>query len=409
MEVANLIGSFDVGSNYIKTALANFSGGTLRLIGVGVSPTRGFKNGHIVNRTQFINSLEMAYNQAKPKGRTNYIPFFINLATDNIKIEKVSFPFKLGDKPREIHQKHLNEIERMLIRQSQSNKEHILNVIKHSWVVDDISEISDPVGLDARNITLEAIILSCSVKIIEEYKRCLEELKLKLSGFIPEPIALGKALLDQSEVEEGVAILDFGGPNTHISIFKNGNICDFTTLPLGADHITSDISICLKTSIQVAEELKRKYGNLPSSSEEAKKVVIVPCNNSPEKQNISLSFLGEIIQARVEEILNFAKEYLEKSGYLRKLKAGIVLTGGGIMVAGLKELAEEMLEMPARIGRIKLLGFEELEKSSSLYSVASGLLIAGLEKDQGTYKKSNGEQKLKRIYKGFKRLVDQLF
>jgi cell division protein FtsA len=204
---------------------------------------------------------------------------------------------------------------------------------------------------------------------------------LLVGDTVLEPIAVGEAILTEDEKELGCVLVDIGGGKTNLAIYHHGAVRHSVVVPLGGELFTSDIAVGLRTSIPEAERLKREQGCALSSMAQNDEVFEVAGMGSRQPRAIAQTVLSDIIQPRAEEIVHLVRNEIRNSGYERQTGAGVVLVGGGAMLRGLVELAEEILDLPVRIGTSS--GFSEslLEKMPQLmgpeFTTVTGLVLYG--------------------------------
>lgn len=282
-----------------------------------------------------------------------------------------------------------------------SNNE-ILDVCLKEFIIDNQRGIKEPAGLKGLRLEAKVILVCAFSPILEDLEKTVEEAGFEIEAIIPSPLACSRAVLNSEQKELGAAVLDMGNATTSLSVFKEGNLIDFAIFPLGSSNITNDIAIGLREEIAVAEQIKKEFNvfqNLKTKEKNKKTISKI----FEKETSFPKNFLKQIIMARVSEMfLEIAKE-LKKISKDIVLPAGVVLTGGGSGLPGLKEFARQKLGLPCQVSGPKgIHGTDEAD-----FSTAAGLLLSGFDLiDKETLEnRKDGKQglgiKLKKIFKIF--------
>jgi cell division protein FtsA len=257
----------------------------------------------------------------------------------------------------------------------------ILHVIPRSYTVDGDEGVRDPLGMQAYRLEVESHIITGATSSIHNLVKCVQATGVGIDALVLEPLASGEAVLTDVEREMGVILADIGGGTTDIAIFIEGSIWHTAVLPTGGEHITNDIAVGLRTPFTTAEELKIKHGHARPESLSPNETLDVAMFGEGERQSVPRQFLSQIIEARVEEIFDLILQEIKRSGYDGLLPAGVVLCGGTADLAGIRDLAREMLNLPVRVGAPQdLQGLVDI-LGSPAYATSIGLLRWGLHHD----------------------------
>ncbi|MCC2631767.1 MAG: cell division protein FtsA, partial [Patescibacteria group bacterium] len=255
----------------------------------------------------------------------------------------------------------------------------ILHAIPRSYSIDGQTGITDPVGMSGIRLEVETEVISGANASIKNLAKCLSQAGIAITDMVFTPLAASRSLLSKRQKEIGVAVIDIGGGTTDFVVFEEGDILHAGVLPIGATHITNDIAIGLRTSIDTAEVLKVKYGTaLPDNFTD--EVVDLRKINKNEEGEAGIKYISQIIEARLNEILLMIRDELRKVGRDGMLPAGIILTGGGAKQEGIVELAKDTLRLPVQIGEVNhdVAGMVD-NLSDPMYSASVGLMLWGLE------------------------------
>jgi len=229
--------------------------------------------------------------------------------------------------------------------------------------------------MSGSRLEAEVLVVTGAMTAVRNIYKSVQNAGYEVANLILESLACGRALLNPSEQETGVAIINLGGGITDIAIFCDGSIRYNVTLAVGGRNITSDIAIGLRTPIDAAEEIKTTYGSMQATLQERKGPISVPGVGDRPPREVSPVLLASIIEPRAEEIFELTLREIKKTPYHELLTSGIILTGGGALLPGMLELAERIFDLPVRIGRpTGVEGMKDLAASPA-HTTAVGLLL----------------------------------
>jgi len=262
-----------------------------------------------------------------------------------------------------------------------SKNGEIIDVFPKEFIVDGEGGLKQALGLEGVRLEAETLILCGFSPYLKNSSQTILDSGLQISELIPDPLASARAVLTLREKELGVCVLDIGAGTIGMAVFEEGNLIHAAVFPFGSDHITSDIAICLKTDIDTAEKIKLEFGSckIPCSKKEKKTEKKIKIEGE-EPIVFSRKELTDIIEARVLEVFDLVNKELKKIFRQARLPAGIVLTGGGARLPGIKEIAKKELKLPCRIGTAQ--GFPNFQAEPS-FSTLYGLILEGLDLEEG--------------------------
>ncbi|WP_297058947.1 cell division protein FtsA, partial [Thermosulfurimonas sp.] len=251
----------------------------------------------------------------------------------------------------------------------------ILHVLPQEYSVDRQSGILHPVGMSGVRLEARALLVEASASAVQNLLKCANWAGLEVSAVVLQALASAEAVLTPEEKELGVALIDFGGGTTDIAVFAEGSLRYTASVPVGGDLLTTDLTVGLKAPRAAAERIKETYGVCLPELVENDETLEVPSLGQKPPRRISRRILAEILEPRVQELLEILNTNLEHSGLKGRLSAGVVITGGSALLAGLPEFAEQIFELPVRIGYpARLSGLGE-EVNHPRLSTAVGLLL----------------------------------
>jgi len=273
-----------------------------------------------------------------------------------------------------------------------SKNGEVIEVFPKEFIVDGEGGLKQVLGLEGVRLEVETLILCGFSPYLKNSSQTILDSGLQVSELIPDPLASARAVLTPREKELGVCVLDIGAGTIGMAVFEEGNLIHAAVFPFGSGHITGDIAICLKTDIDTAEKIKLEFGTVHYIKKKAEKKIKI---DGEEPIVFSRKELADIIEARVLEVFDLVNKELKKISRQGRLPAGIVLTGGGARLPGIKEIAKKELKLPCRIGIAQ--EFPNFQADPSL-STLYGLILEGLDLEEEGSKPRNILRKILRIF-----------
>jgi len=370
-----IITAVDIGTSKTVALIARcLSPGDVELIGVGITGSSGIKSGGVTNIEKTAHSIKEAIEEAEIMAGLETSEVIINLTGKHIKGDNSIGVIAVTNKDRIIGQGDILRV----IEAAQSIRipadQEILHVLSKHFKVDDQTGIKDPSGMVGVRLEADVHIVTGSTTYIQNTEKAVHQSGLRVADKILSSLASSYSILTESEKELGVAIADIGAGVIDLIIYVDGGVSYTATICIGAHHMTQDISIGLKTPIEAAEILKKRYGTVLTNEVDPDEMIEVPSVGERAPRMNSRRDLAEIMQARMRELLELIDHELMKSGQKNMLAGGILFTGGGALVDGLIPLAEEVINLSVSIGQPK--GFTGIiEKiSSPVFATATGLI-----------------------------------
>ncbi len=261
----------------------------------------------------------------------------------------------------------------------------VLHILPQEYIIDDQDGIKEPLGMSGVRLESKVHIVTGAVASAQNIIKCCNRTGLNVADVALEPLASAEAVLTPEEKELGVALVDMGGGTTDIALFHDGAVKHTVVLAIGGNHLTSDIAAGLRTPIGEAERIKQKYGYARTSMVTEDERVEVPSVGGRNFRTISRQILSEIIEPRMEEILQLIQREIAKSGYQESLASGVVMTGGSTLLPGIIEMAEEVLGVPVRLGVPTRVGGLMDVVSSPIYATGVGLVLYGMKRQDKNF------------------------
>jgi cell division protein FtsA len=358
--------------------------GQLEITGMGMRPSSGLRKGVVVNIEATVESIVATVDAAEMMCGREIKFCWPGIGGNHIDCVNSRGVVAVTNKNKDMREIGSFDIERVL-EAAQAvaipMDRQILQVIPQSYIVDNQRGIRDPLNMIGVRLESEVHIITCSVTSKQNLIKCVNGAKLIVNDLILQTLAAGRAVLTPEEMEMGVALIDMGGGTTDMLVYSEGSPFFNASVPAGGSLITSDLSKLKNISIETAERIKVDAGCCWAGLLDRDDNIIVPGVGGRPPLPIPKSQLLAIIQPRMEEIFMLVKDKLDKISLNRPLGGGIVLTGGGALLAGAAELAADIFRLPVRIGSpLPIAGLVD-EYRTPVYSTAVGLLLSGYERE----------------------------
>ena len=353
--------------------------GVLEIIGVGVAPSSGLRRGVVVNIESTLASVSQAVEAAELMSGREVREVFCGAAGASVEGINSRGVVAVTGRGREITREDVDRVIEAARAVVIPMDREILHVIPQSFIVDDQKGIRNPIDMIGVRLEAEVHIITGSVTTAQNLVKCVNRAGFKVDRLMLQCLAAARAVLTNDEKELGCLLVDLGGGTTDVLVYSEGAPYFSSVLPVGGAQVTNDLSIMLSVPMDAAERLKRESASAWTESVEPDETVIVPGVGGRSPAETPRRKLSSIVQPRMEEIYGMVRERVEKMGYWDRIKGGVVLTGGGALMQGAPELAQEILQMPVRIGNPITLGGLVEEYRSPLYATAVGLVLLGAE------------------------------
>lgn len=378
-----LIVGLDIGTTKVVCIVGevNLSAGMdesqIDIIGFGQAPSTGLRKGVVINIDSTVEAIRKAVKEAENMAGIKIHSAYVGIAGTHIKSFNSSGVVAVKDKEITEHdvQRVIEAAQAVVIPQDRE----VLHVIPQEFIIDDQDGIRDPIGMNGVRLEAKVHIVTGAISTAQNLIKCANRAGIQVTKLCLQPIASSSAVLSHDEKELGVALVDIGGGTTDIAIFREGALLHTSVLPVGGVHITNDISVGVRASIDAAEKIKIAHGCALASMVKEDETIEVPAVGEGKPRVVSRKILSEIIEPRVEEIFSLIQNEITRSGYSDVLAAGMVLTGGTTLLQGMIELGDFFFEIPLKRGMpIRLGGLKEVVHSPK-FSTAVGLLKYGAD------------------------------
>lgn len=355
MSQNDIIVGLDVGSTSIKIAVGQHSTGEgnkvkLHIISAVEQPAEGINRGVITSIEEAVASVTKALDQAEKLTGVPIEQAWVSISGGHIISQISKGVVAVSKTDGEIREEDYERALEAAKAVTTPPNYEILHVIPRSFTVDGQSGIKDPIGMTGVRLEVETYIIMGLSSQVKNLTKCIYQTGLDIEDLVLGILATSEAILTNRQKELGVAVVNIGGSTTSVAIFEQGDLLNTTILPLGSEHITSDIAIGLRTSIDIAEAIKIRYGIASAKELDKKSEFNLNEFDEHEEGLVSRKYLSEIIEARVEEIMEKVDQELKRIDRSGALPAGVILTGGGAKLPKIVDVCKRKLRLPACLG-----------------------------------------------------------
>ncbi len=380
-ETSNLIAAIDIGTTKIVAVVGRKGlDGKLQVIGIEKVVSTGIKRGVVLNIDETVNAIKELVFNVEAKHGVKLYEVYVGIAGQHIKSLQ-NKGIRYIEINHEITQYDVDQMYNDNFKIPLEAGENILHVFSQDYVVDNETGVKMPIGMSGRRLEGNYHVVLGRVLSVNNIEKCINRVGLKLNHLILEPMASARAVLTAEEKEAGVVLVDIGGGTTDVAIFYDGVIRHTAVIPFGGNVVTSDIKEGCGVLQKQAESLKTQFGSALGDLEREDKVVTIPGIEGWEPKEISFKSLAYIIQARMEEIVDYVMYQIEYSKLYDKLGAGIVITGGGALLKNLPQLIKYRTGLEVRLGIPNkfLAGSNLPDVAKPIYATSIGLLLSAID------------------------------
>ena len=375
MQGPELIVGLDIGTTKICAVVGEVSGDGINIIGIGTHPSIGLRKGVVVNIEATVESIQKAVEEAELMAGCEISSVYAGIAGGHI--TGFNSHGIIAIKGPEITQSDVDRVIEAARAVAIPMDREVIHVLPQEFIVDDETGIQNPVGMTGVRLETKIHIVTGAVASAHNIVKCTNRAGLDVCDIVLESLASGESVLTKEEKDQGVALLDLGGGTSDLAVFSKNNIRHTFVLALGGNNLTNDISIGLRAPTAEAEKIKKKYGTCLSSLIAADDTIEVPGMGGRKSRKLPRQILGEILEPRMEEIFTLIKREISRAEMEKMITAGVVVTGGTALLDGVTEIAESVLDVPARLGRPQGIGGLVDVVNNPMYATAVGLVMFG--------------------------------
>src|ERR671938_179573 len=366
----------DVGTSRVTAVVGeSMDDGMLGIVGIGVAESRGIKRGVVVNVDAAVDSIKKAIEEAELMAGVDIDSVHLALSGPHIKGFNSRGVIAVAGKNREITREDVRRAIEAAEAVTLPSGREILHVLPQDFVVDEQDGIGAPVGMTGARLEVNVHIVTGSQSSTQNIVACVNRAGVAVAETVVEQLAASEAVLTDDEKELGVALVDIGGGTTDIAIYERGSLWHTAVVGVGGDHLTNDIAVGLRTPVPDAEKIKRKCGCALSPMVDEDETMEVARVGGRKPRVMARRILSEILQPRAGESFHLVWDEIRRAGYEKSLNSGIVLTGGGAILEGMPEIAEQIFDLPVRRGSPAGVGGLADHVTNPEFATATGLVL----------------------------------
>ena len=323
------IAAIDVGTTKVCTIVAEVTPQQqLRILGVGIGPSAGLSRGMVDNIQAAIEAIASSVERAERASGTRIASAQVGIAGPHVSSMNSRGIVAIADPRHPITEDDVGRAMESARIVNVPNNREVIHVVPRYYLVDGQDHVVNPNGMFGSRLDVETHIVTASTSAMNNLAQCVEGAGVRVDSLILEPLASAKAVVEQEELDQGVAVIDVGGGTTDIGVYINGAIVHTAVLPIGGMHMTKDLVVALRVPQPAAEQAKREYGQAIPSLVDEDEEIEVDAFGADGTKTVSRRLMAEVLQARCEELFELALAEIKRGAEPEVLSAGVVITGG---------------------------------------------------------------------------------
>ncbi|MGQ9706052.1 MAG: cell division protein FtsA [bacterium] len=367
-EVRNPIFTLDIGTSKICALVCEPDVSSLRVIGVGIATANGLKDGNISSLEELALSINRAVSSAEQMSGVRAENLYIGINSSHLTGLDNLGMITLPRSNKEFTNEDIKRVMEAAKTVDLPDVRVVIDILPQEYILDGQSGVKNPIGMTGKRLEVVVYIVTCDKSFAVNLIKAVEKAGYSFSRLVPSPIAVSSMLITPNEKEMGVVVIDIGGYETSAVVYFENKIANIYSSPLGSEHLTRDLSIGLRVSPEEAEQIKISSGCVYLPLLEEKEIEVSGSSNRFMRK-VSIRKVYDILGARLEEMFGMILVDLNRNGYGGYLAGGIILTGGGSKIKGAVELAEDVFDMPAKLGRLDgIEGIDEIANDPVYYT-----------------------------------------
>lgn len=383
-----LLAGIDIGNSAVKVVIAHINADTKpEVLGVGTAPSHGLRRGMVVDMEETINDVGTAVQRAEAMAGVKLKRAYIAVNGLHIKNQVSRGVIAVSRADNEICQSDIDRVLQAASVVSLPANREIIHVVPRNFIIDGSENVKNPLGMKGVRLEAEVLIIDGLSPYIRNVVKCVNENNIEVAGIVFAPLASAMSALDKNQREYGVMHLDFGGGISTLTVFQEADLMHSAILPIGSRHITNDLAMALRTSMDIADRIKLEHA-VAASTEDLRRRETIDLSALMGEPNFILpkKQLSRVVDARVDEFIELVTAELKKTSRSGMLPAGVVVSGGGAHLPGLLSVIKDKLRLPVRLARPLHLDGVIDTAADPAFAVATGLILWGFESEVSTDK-----------------------
>ncbi len=371
----NIVVGLDVGTTKICAIVGEVTDNGIDIIGIGSAPSTGLRKGVVINIASTVAAIKRAVEEAELMAGCEITSVYTGISGGHIR--GFNSHGIVAVKDNEITPTDVARVIDAAKAVAIPMDREVIHVLPQQFVIDDQDGIKEPLGMHGVRLEAKVHIVTAAATSAQNIIKCANRTGLDVTAIVLQQLASAEAVLTEDEKDLGVCLVDIGGGTADIALFAEGAIVHTSVLPIGGNHLTTDIALGIRTPQDEAERIKQKYGCALVEQVDPSEMIEVPSVGGRKPRALSRQILCEIIEARVEEIFQLVRDEIRNTAYEDLMASGVVLTGGTSQLPGIAEIAEDVLGLPIRVGQPQQIGGLVDVVRSPAYSTGVGLVLHG--------------------------------
>lgn len=383
----NLAVGLDIGSAYIKVAVGTKreAVGSFNVLGASIIPSVGLRRGTVIEPDETARVIIRAIEEAERMAGEPIETATISIGGSGISSLNSKGVVAISRADGEVGPDDIERVIEAAAAIAVPGNQEILQVIPRSFTIDDQANIRDPLGMRGIRLEVDAHIITAQSNALKNLDKAIDQASIDIERRVPVMLASAEAVLEKNQREAGVLLVDIGGTSTSLAVFEEGSLLHTAVLPIGSSHITNDIAIGLRSSLETAERVKLEYGSAMSRQVGLRETIDLGTFSAQDKHQVSRHQIARIIEARLGEMMHMIREELRVIGHDSMLPAGAVFTGGGSKLSGLLDMAKEKLALPVTLGFPRELNGVMDKVDDPAFAAVVGLMLYSDESQKGRF------------------------
>ena len=378
LSTSEIVVGLDVGSTKVSAVVGEVDSEGVTILGVGNVPCRGLRKGVVSNIEWTVRAIREAVSAAQTMAGVEIGTVFLGVGGSHIRSQPSDGVAAIAG--REVTPADLDRVLEGARAIPVDADRMILHALPREYIVDNQDGVRDPVGMSGVRLQARVHLVTAASSCVQNAVRCAERCELEVAEVALGALASAHSVLSEDEKEIGVAVIDMGGGTTDLIQFVEGAVAHASVIPAGGNNVTADLAAGLRTPVGEAERLKRNFGCALGRMVAEDEEIEVPGVGGHAPRKVARRMMSDIIEPRIEEIFSEARRRMEETGFIEHMSSGVVLTGGGVLMEGMAEAAEEILGMPVRLGfPVGVKGIVQLVQGPQ-YASGVGLVLYGVQK-----------------------------
>ncbi len=363
----------DIGTTTVRCVVAhiNTETGVPSIVGVGKAANSGMRKGVVANLQGPAAAIDDALGEAERMSGYQVDFATVSINGSHLLSTKTDGMIAVSAVDHEVNREDLQRLEEVATTGKVPPNREVVEVVPHGYKLDGQENIKDPLGMTGTRLEINANVVSALAPHLHNVEKAADMAKVDAHTLVPSVLASSRAVLNEQQIESGVAVVDLGGSTTGVAVFEEGDLQYVGVVPMGGVNITNDLAIGLKTDPSVAEEVKLKHASAVMRKDSSG----ISVKEGEDIHSFSSSDIDEIVDARLEEIFDGVQAELKRAGRAGKLPSGVVLTGGTANMKHIVEYAKERLGLAVHIGKPKGFGGVSDTVENPDYACVAGLML----------------------------------